>query len=354
MHPNSSSQPAPRVGNLNGRRRDIIPDSMGSSQPTPRVGNLSRGRRDVIPDSMGSNQPTSRGGNMNRGRRDVVPADRRCRSVTQQTESGSSNSAESSGRNSSLPPIARGLLPRPAKRLLSSTIQTTAYTEPGMEADGQGHMEPVRHSDDSSDEYQMSHPGDETEPDTEPEGANLSGADETTPRHRRGPRLVETHGNNRPRTVRISTNSGSQEAAIVPRTPVACVTITPSRPLPPATFPSSSVARYSSPLGVPSTTTSGIRSSSPPGEPSTRGTVSVRHVINSRRNTVTGVEGEILGITKDLMLQYTLYVNPLPNPVALTSDVHSVWSRAQDEIADAGNIQRLSKSIDIVSQRSQP
>jgi len=181
----------------------------------------------------------------------------------------------------------------------------------------------------------MSHPGDETEPDTEPEGANLSGGDETTPRPRRGPRLVETHGNNCPRTVRISTNSGSQEAAIDPQTPAAPVTITPGRPLSPATFPSSSVARYSSPLGVPSTTTSGIRSLSPRGEPSTRGTVSVRHVINLRQNMVTGVQGEILGVAKDLMLQYPLYVNPLPNPVALTSEGHSVWSRAQDEIADA-------------------
>jgi len=151
-----------------------------------------------------------------------------------------------------------------------------------MEADGQGHMEHVRLSDDSSDEYQMSHPGDETKPDTEREGANLGGADETTPRRRRGPRLVETQGNNRRRTMRILTNSGSQEAAIVPRTPAARVTISPSRPWPPATFPSSSVARYSSPLGVPSTTTSGSRTSSPPGERSTRGTVSVRHVINSR------------------------------------------------------------------------
>ena len=135
-------------------------------------------------------------------------------------------------------------------------------------------MEPVRLSDDSSDEYQMSHPGDQTGPDTEPEGGNLGGAD---------------------------------EAAIVPRTPAARVTITPGRPLPPATFPSSSVARYSSPLGVPSTTTSGIRPSRPPGAQSTRGTMSVRHLINSPRNTVTGVEGEILGVAKDLMLQYTLY-----------------------------------------------
>ena len=81
--------------------------------------------------------------------------------------------------------------------------------------------------------------------------------------------------------------------------------------------------------------------------------MSVQHVINSQRNTVTGVEGAILAVAKDLMLQYTHYVNLLPNPVALTSEVHSVWSRAQDEIADAGNIEPSSKSIDIVSQRSQ-
>jgi len=354
MHPNSSSQPAPPVGNLNRRRRDIIPDSMGSSQPTRRVGNLSRRRRDVIPDPMGSNQPTSRGGNMNGRRRDVVPADRLSRSVTQQTESGSSNSAESSGRNSSQPPIARRLLARPAKRLGSSTIRTTAYTEPELEADGQGHMEPVHLSDDSRDEYQMSHPGDETEPDTKPERAILGGADETTPSGRRGPRLVERLGHNRPRTVRTSTNSGSQEAAIVPWTPAAPVTITPGGPLSPTTFPSSNVARYSSPLGVHSRTMSGIWSSCPPGEPSTRGTVCVQHVINSGRNTVRGVEGEILGVAMDLMLQYTLYVNPLPNPVALTSEVHGVWSHAQDEIGDAGNIEPSSKSIEIVSQRSQP
>jgi len=292
---------------------------------------------------------------MNRRRRDVVPADRLSRSVTQQTESRSStgNSAQSSGRNSSPLPIARRLLARPAKPLRSSTIQTTAYTEPETEAEGQGHMEPVCLSDDSSDEYQMSDPGNETEPDTEPDGANLGGADETTPRRRHRPRLVETHGNNRPRTVRISTNSGSQEAAIVPPTPAASVTITPSRPLSPATFPSSSIAQYSSPLGVPSTRMSGIRSSSPPGELTTRGTVSVRHVSNSRRNTVTGVEGEIQGIAKDLMLQYTLYINPLPNPVALMSEVHSVCSRVQDEITDAGNIEPSSKSIHIVSHRSQ-
>ena len=82
--------------------------------------------------------------------------------------------------------------------------------------------------------------------------------------------------------------------------------------------------------------------------------MSVRHVSNSQRNTVTGVEGEILGVAKDLMLQYTLYDNPLPNPVALTSEVDSVPGRTQDEISDTGNIEPSSKSINIVGQRSQP
>ena len=50
------------------------------------------------------------------------------------------------------------------------------------------------------------------------------------------------------------------------------------------------------------------------------------------------VEEEILGVANDLMLQYTRYVIPLPNPVALTCEVHSVWSHRQDEIADARNI----------------
>jgi len=68
---------------------------------------------------------------------------------------------------------------------------------------------------------------------------------------------------------------------------------------------------------------------------------------------VTGVEGHILGLAKDLMLQYPLSLNPLPNPVAVTSEVQRVWSRGPDEIADAGNIEPSSKSIDIVSQRSQ-
>jgi len=65
------------------------------------------------------------------------------------------------------------------------------------------------------------------------------------------------------------------------------------------------------------------------------------------------MEGEILVMAKNLMVQYTLYVTPPPNPLALMSKVHPVWNGAQDEIADAGNIELLRKSIQIVSSPSQ-
>ena len=114
---------------------------------------------------------------MNGHRPDFISADRLSRSIIQQTKSGSCNSAEWSGRNSSPPPIARQLREPLAKRLRSTTFQTTAYTEPDIEADGQGHMVPVRLSNDSNDTYQMSHLVDETAPDTEAEGANRGRAD---------------------------------------------------------------------------------------------------------------------------------------------------------------------------------
>ena len=48
-----------------------------------------------------------------------------------------------------------------------------------MEPDGQGHMEPVRLSDDSTDE-QRPHLANETELDTEPEVEDLGSTDERT------------------------------------------------------------------------------------------------------------------------------------------------------------------------------
>ena len=49
------------------------------------------------------------------------------------------------------------------------------------------------------------------------------------------------------------------------------------------------------------------------------------------------------------MLQYSLFVHPLPDPVTLTSAVHSAWSRAQDEIADDKDIEASEQSLDLVS-----
>ena len=354
MQSNSRSQPTPRVGNLSRRRRDAVPDTMGSSQPAPRVGNLSRRRRDAVPDTMGSSQPTAPVGNLNGRRRDVVRANMGSGSGTQQNESGSSHSAPPnsrlSSRNSSPPPIGGVLRGRPSKRPRRGTIQTTAYTEPETEPDGQGHIEAVPLSDDSSDEYQASYQGDETEPDTEPDIEELDSADGTPSGRRRESQAAERQGNNRPRTVRISTTSGSQEAALVRRTPAARVTITPGRAFTPPMFPSSSAGLYSSSLALPSDTASGIRSSSPPlGDPSTPLPGRVPRGINSRRNTATGVEGEIVGVGKYLMIRYALFEEPLADPAALTAAVHRVWSRAQDEIADAGNIEPSEKALDIVS-----
>jgi len=128
------------------------------------------------------------------------------------------------------------------------------------------------------------------------------------------------------------------------------VIITPGIPVQSQTFLSSSLIRYSFSLADPNTLTeSVIRSSSPLSERSSSGRPTVRHAINSQRNTVIGIEGEILSVAKTLIFRYTLFVDPLPNPIALTSEVYRVSNRGKDEIADAGNIELSEKSIHIVS-----
>ena len=42
-------------------------------------------------------------------------------------------------------------------------------------------------------------------------------------------------------------------------------------------------------------------------------------------------------------------VEPLADAAALTSAVHSIWSHAQDEIADARSIEPSEKGLDLVS-----
>jgi len=54
---------------------------------------------------------------------------------------------------------------------------------------------------------------------------------------------------------------------------------------------------------------------------------------------------------KTLIVWYTLFVNPLPAPAVLMSEVHRVWLKALEDISDAGNIEPLVASIKIVSGR---
>ena len=108
--------------------------------------------------------------------------------------------------------------------------------------------------------------------------------------------------------------------------------------------------RYSFSLGDHNTLTeSVIRGSSPLSERSPSGRATVPQGINSPQNTVTGIEGAILSIAKTLIFRYTLFVDPLPNRIALTVEVYRVWNRAKDEIADAGNNESSVRSIHIVN-----
>jgi len=72
---NSRGQLTNRAGNQIERRRDVVPETMGSSQPTPQVGNLTGRTHDVILYTMAYSQLTSRVGNlnMNQGRCNIVP-----------------------------------------------------------------------------------------------------------------------------------------------------------------------------------------------------------------------------------------------------------------------------------------
>ena len=151
---NSRSQPTNGAGNRNGSRRDVVRDTMASSQPTPRIGNLNGRRRDIVPDTMVSSQQTPRIGNLNSRRRDVVPDPIGSGSGMQPDESGSSLLNQASRRSKSPVPSGTGVLARPPKCPRRTTIQTRANIEPEMEPDGQGHLETVHLSDDSSDEYQ--------------------------------------------------------------------------------------------------------------------------------------------------------------------------------------------------------
>jgi len=92
--------------------------------------------------------------------------------------------------------------------------------------------------------------------DTEPDAEDDDIPDATGAGLRHRSRTADKQTNNRVSTVRVSTTSGSQEAALVRRTPAARGRITPGRAYTPPVLPSSSVARYLSSLATHSATTS--------------------------------------------------------------------------------------------------
>ena len=52
---------------------------------------------------------------------------------------------------------------------------------------------------------------------------------------------------------------------------------------------------------------------------------------------------------KTLILQYTLFVNPILARATLMSEVHRSWLKALDDICDAGNIEAADASLKLVS-----
>ena len=102
--------------------------------------------------------------------------------------------------------------------------------------------------------------------------------------------------------VRVSPNGFA--SAILPRAPtvldpLATLVITPSHPEPTTLEPNSE----------------GIQQTS------------------SRRNLTVGLERSILAKARDLIWDWTIFVNPFPDPIILTEEVRRCWSDAQIELS---------------------
>jgi len=296
------------------------------------------------PEGKSLSQPTSRVGNLERRRRDAIPAQRGSGSGTQRTKSGSSHSTrtlpakssssygtQSSGRSSSPPQTTRGPTSRPVEDARRRTLQTTAYIEPEGEPDAQQQIATVRLSDESSDRYQNSCRSDEADLDTEPdaEDNDVPDVDTGSGSHHRSRTADRRQGNTRGSTVRGSTTSRCQGAAQVGRTQAARPRIIQGGAYTAPAFTSSSVPPYSSLLATHSPTTSGLWSSGPPTHPHNQ---QPEHHIwldtNSRRNTATGAEAAVIVRAKTLIQWYTLFLNLLPAPAVLMSEVHRLWLKA--------------------------
>jgi len=53
---------------------------------------------------------------------------------------------------------------------------------------------------------------------------------------------------------------------------------------------------------------------------------------SSRRNMATGLERTILARSRDLMWDWTMFVNPFPDPITLTEEVRTCWGHARTKL----------------------
>jgi len=65
----------------------------------------------------------------------------------------------------------------------------------------------------------------------------------------------------------------------------------------------------------------------------------------------TGLERSILAIARDLMWDWTIFVNPFPDPITLTEEVRTCWSEARTQFGFPHSADATPASNDQVSYR---
>jgi len=225
--PKNHTKPPP--AKKKSRQSQIGHDHHASSQPTPKAAIHSRNIVDAGSENRSKSQTTKPASKKKVSKHGVSLTHKRNHSGTEQTESSTSHNTQSSGPKSS-PPT------KPAsKRLKKTTPQTPVDIEHDSEPEAQSPIETVDLSDASNDEYQVSHPEEETEPDTDIDEEDPDSHDETPCQTAAARPKVQKQrdgsGHNGARTVRISTTSGSQNVVTEPSTPGSRVRITGGIPL---------------------------------------------------------------------------------------------------------------------------
>jgi len=71
---------------------------------------------------------------------------------------------------------------------------------------------------------------------------------------------------------------------------------------------------------------------------------------NSQYNTATRAEAVVVARAKGVILLYTLFEEPLPGLVALTTEVNSLWLQALNHISNTGNIEASEESVKLVTR----